>query len=167
MDKPDEKLDALLLQDANVSDIIFRGCAVFSSPSITSKRPGQLTNPLGKAVIYVRSDWPRHQVDLTPYCDQDQEVVAVLTSVRNRTPSACPSTIDPYEEKSTITSGSRTYKTYPRDQKLHAGDFNLHHRACCYDLTYESTEELLCRLTSYISSIKKEPKPGWEVSGRN
>ena len=59
LDKPDEKPDALLLQETNVTDINFTGYTAYSSPSITSKRPGQSANPPGKYVVYVKADWPQ------------------------------------------------------------------------------------------------------------
>lgn len=55
-DKPDEKPDVLLVQEANAHDINLRGFILYSSPSISNNRPGQSADPPGKALVYIKED---------------------------------------------------------------------------------------------------------------
>ncbi|KAG0427776.1 hypothetical protein HPB47_025200 [Ixodes persulcatus] len=80
-DKPEEKPDVLLVQEANAHDVNLRGFILYSSPSISNNRPGQSADPPGKVLVYIKEGWNQHQIDLTKYCDDNQEIVAARTTV--------------------------------------------------------------------------------------
>ena len=135
LDKPDERPDVMLLQETNTSGVNFSGYTAYSSSSITCKRPGHGASPPGKAIVYARSDWHQHQVDLTPYCDKQQEVVAARATVQHTNHIFVSIYYRPLGDKTQARHHGwivHLHDLYPREQKHYGGDFNLKHQAWGY-----------------------------------
>lgn len=152
-DKPDEKPDVLLLQEANAHDINLRGFILYSSPSISNNRPGQSADPPGKALVYIKEDWDQHQVDLSKYCDDNQEIVAVRTTVQRQVNVIFTSVYyRPIRgKKHNYDHGwiGHLHSLYPKEQKLYGGDFNLQHHLWGYDANTKGAEQLLGEMQAH------------------
>lgn len=152
LDKPDERPDVMLLQETNTSSINFSGYTAYSSPSITSKRPGYSASPPGKAIVYARSDWYQHQVDLTPYCDEQQEVVGVRATVQQTNHIFVSIYYRPLRDKThTRNHGwiAHLHDVYPREQKHYGGDFNLQHQTWGYAQSSNGAEDLIGEMQTF------------------
>ncbi|KAG0430611.1 hypothetical protein HPB47_022508 [Ixodes persulcatus] len=70
--RPQDRPDVLLMQETNTTLTCVGGYAVYSTPTITDKKGGAP----GKSSIFISHACPHHQIDLSRWCNDEQEVVA-------------------------------------------------------------------------------------------
>ncbi|KAG0428647.1 hypothetical protein HPB47_024371 [Ixodes persulcatus] len=152
LERPDQRPDVLLIQEANSVAIKIRGFTSYACPSIPKHQSGPrstLCVKPGYALVYVRTDWPQHQIDLAQHCNDSQEIVAVrATTIKNNNVIFVSAYLRP-GAKRTIDHDwiSYIHQIYPQEQKLYGGDFNLHHPAWGYTRQTKEAEQLMERMT--------------------
>ncbi|EEC05722.1 toll, putative [Ixodes scapularis] len=86
----------------------------------------QSADPPGKALVYIKEDWDQHQVDLSKYCDDNQEIVAVRTTVQRQVNVIFTSVYyRPIRgKKHNYDHGwiGHLHSLYPKEQKLYGED---------------------------------------------
>lgn len=75
-----DRPDVLLMQETNTTLTCIRGYAVYSTPTITDKKGGAP----GKSTIFISHACPHHQIDLSRWCNDEQEVVAIRTEIEKK-----------------------------------------------------------------------------------
>ncbi|KAG0439914.1 hypothetical protein HPB47_016464, partial [Ixodes persulcatus] len=108
-------------------------------------RPNQDV-PRGQAMVYLRSDWPQHQIDLKRWCTDRQEVVAVRAMHQGRPVIIASVYYRPgASSKSQRDNGwiEQLHILYPKERKIIGGDFNLPHTSWGYKVDTINGQKLL------------------------
>lgn len=152
VDRPSERSDILLLQETNTTNIVLQGYESYSSPSIPGRANGHLVDPPGMAMVYVRQDWHRHQINTTKFCTENQEVVAIRVSYQLQNLVVVSAYYRPRRGGGTPRDYgwvAYLHNLYPRDHKLYAGDFNAQHTLWGYASSGGGAEKLIEEMSNY------------------
>lgn len=124
----------LLLQETNSLPRI-PGFTAYDSPTIPDRRCTNALGPPGKAAVYVVTTYPQTQVPLLQWCNQWQEVVAVLVRLPRTDVIVVSVYVRPYSGSAPrLRLGwlAHLRQTYPGCPVLVGGDFNAPHQSWGY-----------------------------------
>ncbi|KAM7304345.1 hypothetical protein ISCGN_014245 [Ixodes scapularis] len=111
-------------------------------------------------MVYLRSDWPQHQIDLMRWCTDRQEVVAVRATHQG-TPVIIASVYyrPGASSKSPRDNGwiEQLHILYPKERKIIGGDFNLPHTSWGYKVDTINGQKLLEDMTRFKYTLLNTP----------
>ncbi|KAH7976019.1 hypothetical protein HPB52_008223 [Rhipicephalus sanguineus] len=124
----------LLLQETNSLPRV-PGFTGYASPTIPDRRCTNELGPPGKAAVYVATSYPQTQVPLMSWCNEWQEVVAVLVRLPRTDVIVVSVYVRPYSGSAPrlrIGSLAHLRRTHPGYPVLVGGDFNAPHHSWGY-----------------------------------
>lgn len=147
---------ALLLQEHNKLCPI-RGYVGYQCPTIPDQRSRADSNAPGKAAIYIKGTVPQAPIDLRQWCNQQQEVVAVITQPYKTPLILVAAYARP--RNSTLNLGwvNHIRTSYPGIPIIVGGDFNAPHTEWGYDQDSKLGEQIRTRLTDLSFTLLNQP----------
>ncbi|KAH7943911.1 hypothetical protein HPB52_012953 [Rhipicephalus sanguineus] len=124
----------LLLQETNSLPRV-PGFTGYASPTIPDRRCTNALGPPGKAAVYVATSYPQTQVPLLSWCNEWQEVVAVLVRLPRTDVIVVSVYVRPYSGSAPrlrIASLAHLRRTHPGCPVLVGGDFSAPHQSWGY-----------------------------------